>query len=238
MHASDQLIVALDAPTGEGARALISRLGDSVDFYKIGLELLCGGGFALASELKRAGKHVFLDMKLLDIGNTVEKATANIAGMGLDFLTVHGHDRKTMDAAVTGRGLSDLKLLAVTVLTNLDSSDLAQQGIAFSPRDLVLKRARLAAEAGFDGVIASGAEAAAVRAISPPGFLIVTPGIRPSGSAAGDQARVATPSEAITSGATHLVVGRPITAAADPRAVAMAIVQEITAAQNRNSGAA
>ena len=223
----DRLIVALDVPDADAARALVAKLGDSVTFYKIGLELLFGGGLALASELKAGGKHVFLDMKLLDIGNTVEKAAARIAGLGLDFLTVHGHDRKTMDAAVKGRGAGKLKLLAVTVLTNLEAADLAEQGIALSPRELVLKRARMAAEAGFDGVIASGAEAAAVRAISPPGFLIVTPGIRPAGSAAGDQARVTTPGQAIRDGASHLVVGRPITGAGDPRAAAAAVVREM-----------
>ena len=223
----DRLIVALDVPDAAAARALVAKLGDSVTFYKIGLELLFGGGLTLASELKADGKHVFLDMKLLDIGNTVEKAAAQIAGLGLDFLTVHGHDRKTMDAAVKGRGAGKLKLLAVTVLTNLEAADLAEQGIALSPRELVLKRARMAAEAGFDGVIASGAEAAAVRAISPPGFLIVTPGIRPAGSAAGDQARVTTPGQAIRDGASHLVVGRPITGAGDPRAAAEAVVREM-----------
>jgi orotidine-5'-phosphate decarboxylase len=171
-------------------------------------------------------------MKLLDIGNTVEKAAANIAGLGLDFLTVHGHDRKTMAAAVKGRGNSGLKLLAVTVLTSLDQADLAEQGIAAAPADMVVRRARMAAEAGFDGCIASGAEAAAVRAATPPGFLIVTPGIRPKGAAAGDQARVTTPAMAIADGATHLVVGRPITEAADPRAAADAVVAEITAALN------
>jgi len=230
MTTRDRLIVALDVPTADSARALVARLGDSVSFYKIGLELLFGGGLGLASELKVQGKHVFLDMKLLDIGNTVEKAAAQIAGLGLDFLTVHGHDRKTMDAAVRGRGASKLKLLAVTVLTNLEAADLAEQGIALSPRELVLRRARMAAEAGFDGVIASGAEAAAVRAVSPPGFLIVTPGIRPAGAAAGDQARVTTPGQAIRDGASHLVVGRPVTGAGDPGAAAERTLAEMARA--------
>ena len=211
LRVSDRLIVALDVPQAAQARDLAGRLGTDVTFYKIGLELLFGGGLDLADELKAAGKSIFLDMKLLDIGNTVEKATANIATRGLDFLTVHGHDRKTMDAAVKGRGQSKLKLLAVTVLTSLDAKDLAEQGATLSPRDLVLRRARLAAEAGFDGVIASGEEAAAIRAAAPKGFLIVTPGIRPAGGAAGDQARVTTPAKAIADGATHLVVGRPVT---------------------------
>jgi len=231
-NARNRLIVALDLPEAAAARALVARLGEGVTFYKIGLELLFGGGLMLASELKAQGKHVFLDMKLLDIGNTVEKATAQLAGLELDFLTVHGHDRKTMDAAVKGRGASKLKLLAVTVLTNLDAADLTQQGITLTPRELVLKRASMAAEAGFDGVIASGAEAATVRAISPPGFLIVTPGIRPAGVATGDQARVTTPGQAIADGATHLVVGRPIVGTADPKAAAESILAEILAASS------
>jgi orotidine-5'-phosphate decarboxylase len=230
MTARDRLFVALDVPDATPARAMVARLGDSISHYKIGLELLFGGGLDLASELKAQGKHVFLDMKLLDIGNTVEKATANIAARGLDFLTVHGTDRKTLDAAVKGRGAGKLKLLAVTVLTNIDADDLAQQGIADGARDIVLRRARMAAEAGFDGCIASGEEAAALRSVVPKGFLIVTPGIRPAGSAAGDQARVTTPARAIGNGASHLVVGRPITGAADPKAAAGAIISEIVAA--------
>ena len=233
MTARDRLFVALDFANASAARTLVRQLSDGVSHYKIGLELLFGGGLALASELKSQGKHVFLDMKLLDIGNTVEKATANIAGLGLDFLTVHGHDRKTLNAAVKGRGTSSLKLLAVTVLTSLDQADLAEQGLTVSTREMVLRRSRMAAEAGFDGVVASGAEAAAVRAISPPGFLIVTPGIRPLGSAAGDQARVTTPSQALADGATHLVVGRPITAAADPRQAVEALVQDMSMALDR-----
>ena len=234
----DRLFVALDVPAAEAGRVLVARLGDAVSAYKIGLEMLFGGGLELARELKSSGKSVFLDMKLLDIPNTVEKATANITGLGLDFLTVHGIDRKTMDAAVRGRGNGNLKLLAVTVLTSLDQADLEQQGIAASPRDLVLRRARMAADAGFDGVIASGAESAAVRAIAPPGFFIVTPGIRPAGSAAGDQARVTTPAQAIIDGATHLVVGRPITAAIDPRAAAQSITAEIATALSRGRASA
>ena len=228
--AGEKLFVALDFAEAVTARTLVGQLGGSVSAYKIGLELLFGGGLELAAELKAAGKAIFLDMKLLDIGNTVEKATANIAARDLDYLTVHGTDHKTLDAAVKGRGQSRLKLLAVTVLTNLQPADLAEQGITSSPREIVLRRARLAMEAGFDGVIASGAEAAAVRAIVPPAFLIVTPGIRPAGSRAGDQARVTTPAEAIQDGASHLVVGRPISGAANPRAAAEAITADIAAA--------
>jgi orotidine-5'-phosphate decarboxylase len=171
---------------------------------------------------------VFLDMKLLDIPNTVEMAVANIAGLGFDYLTVHGTDRKTLDAAVKGRGNAGLKLLAVTVLTSLDQEDLREQGIdGRSPADLVVHRARLAKAAGFDGVIASGQEAAHVRAAVGPDFLIVTPGIRFAEGPEGDQARVMTPAKAIAAGASHLVVGRPITRAADPAAAAQAVIDEI-----------
>ena len=229
--AKDRLFVALDVASVDAARRLVAKLGDTISCYKIGLELLFGGGLDVANELKAGGKTVFLDMKLLDIATTVKKATANIARLGLDYLTVHGHDRKTLDAAVRGRGTSRLKLLAVTVLTSLDRNDLREQGIeTLSPADLVVHRARLALAAGFDGVIASGQEAALVRAAVGPDFLIVTPGIRPAGAETGDQARAVTPLIAIRAGATHLVVGRPITAAADPKAAAAAIVQEIGAA--------
>jgi orotidine-5'-phosphate decarboxylase len=231
MHAQspeDRLFVALDVPTVETARQLVAVLGPQVRCYKVGLELLFGGGLEFAQGLKAAGKTVFLDMKLLDIPATVEKATRNIAQLGFDYLTVHGTDRKTLDAAVTGRGASPLKLLAVTVLTSLDRADLAEQGVAsHTPEALVVHRAGLADAAGFDGVIASGQEAAAVRAALGRDFLIVTPGIRLAGDAAGDQARVMTPSRAIADGATHLVVGRPITAAADPRRAAADFIQQI-----------
>lgn len=224
----DRLIVALDVPTIEEARDLVRKLGSAVGIYKIGLELLSGSGIGFAQELARAGKRVFLDMKLLDIPNTVEKATANVARLGVEFLTIHGHDRKTLDAAVRGRAKSSLKLLAVTVLTSLDEADLREQGVmAKSPAELVLDRARLAKAAGFDGVVASSNEATAIRKAIGHDFLIVTPGVRPAGEAAGDQARVATPADAIRSGATHLVVGRPITAAKDPAAAALAIGREI-----------
>ena len=226
-----RLFVALDAATVDAARRMAAALGDEVACFKIGLELLFGGGLAFARELKLAGKFVFLDMKLLDIPNTVEKATAAVAGLGVDFLTVHGLDRKTLDAAVIGRGSSRLKLLAVTVLTSLDAADLAEQGISgLTPAELVVRRASLAQQAGFDGCIASGLEAASVRAATGPGFLIVTPGIRPAGAEAGDQARVMTPSRAIAAGASHLVVGRPVTGAAEPRAAVREILAEIAAA--------
>ena len=229
--ARDRVFVALDVPDVEQARALVRLLGDTVQCYKVGLELVFGGGIAFAEELKRQGKTVFLDMKLLDIGATVEKAAANIVRLGFDYLTVHGTDAKTMDAAVRGRGTSSLKLLAVTVLTSLDQTDLTQQGITGkSPQDLVLHRALLAQQAGFDGVIASGLEARGVRAMTGGDFLIVTPGIRLAGGAANDQARVVTPAQAIRDGATHLVVGRPITAAVDPAAAAAAVLSEVRTA--------
>ena len=228
--ARDRLIVALDVASVEEARALIATLGDSVGVYKIGLELLFAGGFALAGELAREGHAVFIDAKLLDIEATVERATAAVARTGARFLTVHAVDRKALQAAVRGRGDSALKLLGVTVLTNLGAADLVQQGIDHPPAELVLHRAMLAKEAGFDGVIASGQEAAAIRKSAGAGFLIVTPGIRPQGFEAQDQARTVTPAEAIAAGADYLVVGRPITRAPDPRAAALAIVEEIAQA--------
>lgn len=229
--ARSRLFVALDVADVNRARQLVETLGDSVAAYKVGLELLFGGGLEFAQGLKAAGRSVFLDMKLLDIANTVEKAAANIAALGLDYLTVHAMDRKTLDAAVKGRGSSKLKLLGVTVLTSLAEADLREQGIAgASPADLVVHRAKLAREAGFDGVIASGQEAALVRAAIPGDFLIVTPGIRLPGGDAGDQARVMSPEAAIGAGATHLVVGRPITASTEPRAVAEEIVRRIARA--------
>jgi orotidine-5'-phosphate decarboxylase len=223
----DKLIVALDFPNYDGARKLVDQLGDSVGFYKVGLELLFSDGLALASELKNDRKRVFLDMKFLDIGNTVEKAVASVADLGFDFLTIHGTDTKTMKAAVKGRGQAPLKLLAVTVLTSLDQNDLNEQGIALTPSELVLKRAKLARDAGMDGVIASGQEAAAVRDATGPSFLIVTPGIRLPGGDAGDQTRITTPEDALRAGANHLVVGRPITAAPDPVRAAETVLGHI-----------
>lgn len=217
---SDRLIVALDVPKADDARRLVEVIGDTVTFYKIGLELVFSGGLDLAAELKHAGKRVFLDVKLLDIGNTVERAVATASTLGADFLTIHGHDTKTLSAAVRGRGNATTKLLAVTVLTSLDEHDLQEQGASLSPAELVKRRAKLAQNAGFDGVVASGQEAAAIRSAAPPGFVIVTPGIRLPEGSAGDQSRVMTPGNAISAGADHIVVGRPITQAADPAAAA------------------
>ena len=229
----DRLIVALDVPGAEEAKALIETLGDSVGVYKIGLELLFSGGFALAQELARHGRPVFLDAKLLDIEATVERATAAIARSGAAFLTVHALDAKTLDAAVRGRAGSKLKLLGVTVLTNLERDDLKEQGVDRDPQELAIYRAMLAQEAGLDGVVASGEETEALRQALGPGPLIVTPGIRPKGSEVHDQARTVTPAQAIGAGADYLVVGRPITSAPDPRAAAEAIVAEIAAALAR-----
>jgi len=229
----NRLIVALDVPSVADARALVETLGDSVGVYKIGLKLLFSGGFALAQELAGHHRSVFIDAKLLDIEATVERATAAIARTGAHFLTAHALDKKTLDAAVRGRGDSALKLLGVTVLTNLSGADLVQQGIDHPSQEVVLHRAKLAKEAGFDGVIASGHEAASVRKTAGPDFLIVTPGVRPQGAPAQDQARAVTPLKAIAAGADYLVVGRPITRAPNPRAAAEAIVAEIAGALAR-----
>jgi len=232
-EAGRRLIVALDVPSVEEAKALIDRLGDSVGVYKIGLELLFSGGFELARELASQGRSVFIDAKLLDIEATVECATAAIARTGAEFLTVHALDAKTLDAAVRGRASSKLRLLGVTVLTNLDRDDLKEQGVDRSPKELAVYRAMLAQEAGLDGVVASGEEAAALRQALGPGVLIVTPGIRPKGAESHDQTRSITPAEAVAAGADYIVVGRPITRAPDPRAAALAIVEEIALALPR-----
>jgi orotidine-5'-phosphate decarboxylase len=229
-RARDRLIVALDVPGVEQARALIDALQDSVGVYKIGLELLFSGGLLLASELASRGHRVFIDAKLLDIEATVERATAAIARTGAEFLTVHALDCKTLDAAVRGRAGTKLKLFGVTVLTNLDRDDLKEQGISRDPQELAIYRAMLAQEARFDGVVVSGQDAAALRQALGPTMLIVTPGIRPEGNARNDQTRIVTPATAITAGADYLVVGRPITAAPDPRKAAEAIVAEIESA--------
>jgi orotidine-5'-phosphate decarboxylase len=233
MQPRDRFIVALDVPSPEEAKALIEALGDSVGVYKLGLELLFSGGLELARKLAQSGCPVFIDAKLLDIEATVERATAAIARSGAAFLTVHALDRKTLDAAVRGRGDSALKLLGITVLTNLSPADIIEQGIDHPLADLVLHRAKLAKEAGLDGIVASGHEAARIRRAAGPDFLIVTPGVRPQGSDAQDQARAVTPKAAIEAGADYLVVGRPITRAPDPRAAAEAIVGEIAAALSR-----
>ena len=225
----DRLIVALDVPDAHTGLTLAQRLGDAVGFYKIGLGMLTGGGLALANELKgEHGKRVFLDMKLFDIGATVEAAVRGLARFDLDFLTVHG-DPHVVRAAKAGADGSGMKILAVTILTSLDRADLDASLIrAGALPDLVAERAVRAFEAGADGVIASPQEAATIRALpEAAGRLIVTPGVRPAGAALGDQKRVATPAQAIADGADHIVVGRPVWQAADPRAAAEAILADL-----------
>jgi orotidine-5'-phosphate decarboxylase len=227
MRMDDRLIVAVDLPNVVQGLALADRLGDAVSFYKVGLGMLTGGGLALANELKHErGKRVFLDLKLFDIGATIEAAVRGIAAHGPDFLTVHG-DPQVVRAAAEAKG--DMAILAVTVLTSLDRADLDANLIR--PGDLAeiaLERAARALEAGADGVIASPQEAAAIRALPQArGRLIVTPGVRPAGSARGDQKRVATPADALRAGADHIVVGRPVWAAPDPAATARAILAEL-----------
>ncbi|MEM5470913.1 orotidine-5'-phosphate decarboxylase [Hoeflea sp. AS60] len=221
-----RLIVALDVPTVAEAEALVERIGDNAMFYKIGYQLAFAGGFTLARDLKASGRKVFLDMKLLDIDNTIAKGVENVVRMGVDMLTIHAYP-KAMRAAVQAARGSDLCLLGVTVLTSMDADDVAEAGYALSPEDLVLRRAHQALDAGMGGIVCSAAEARAVREIVGPDMAIVTPGIRPSGADLGDQKRVMSPADALEAGATHLVVGRPISAASDPAAAARAISAEM-----------
>lgn len=225
----DRLIVALDAPSPLVGLEWAQKMGDPVGFYKIGLEMLMGGGLALARELiDEYDKRIFLDMKLFDIGNTIEGAVRGLKDYGLDFLTVHG-DPHVVRAAGEGKGGSDLKILAVTILTSLDRSDL--DAALIQPGDvqeLVVERARRALAAGADGVIASPQESALIRALPEAnGKLIVTPGVRPAGAELGDQKRVMTPGDAIRAGSDHIVVGRPITRSPDPKLAAEAILAEL-----------
>ena len=227
--ADDRLIVAMDVPNVVQGLELAQKLGDSVSFYKIGLGMLCGGGLALANELKSEfGKKIFLDMKFFDIGATVEAAVKGVAQFDIDFLTVHG-DPYVVEAAKRGAAGSNIKILGVTVLTSLDRGDLDKALIKDGDvPDLVVERAKRALSAGADGVIASPQEAPMIRALpEADGKLIVTPGVRPAGAALGDQKRVATPASALADGADHIVVGRPVWAAEDPRAAAEAILAEI-----------
>ena len=225
MEPRERLIVALDLPSVEAARAMVARLGDAVSFYKIGYQLAFAGGLAYAQTLAGAGKRVFLDLKLHDIGNTVAEGVKSVARLGATFLTVHAYPQ-TMKAAVEAREGS-LRILAVTVLTSYDDADLAAAGYDFTVPELVAERAAQAHDIGVDGLVCSAEEAANLRPIVGPKMALVTPGIRPAGAAAGDQKRIATPALAIAAGADYLVVGRPIIAAADPQAAAEAIVAEI-----------
>ena len=226
MPLRDRLIVALDVATTAEALALVSRLGDSVGFYKIGLELAYGGGLPLAERLIADGKQVFLDFKLHDIPATVERAAAQVARLGATFLTVHAFPQ-TMAAAKTGIGDAPVLVLGVTVMTSYDDADLAAAGYACGVRDLVMRRADQAVAAGIGGLILSADEVATMRPRVGPDFRLVTPGIRPAGAAVGDQKRVMAPGPALRAGADHLVIGRPITQAADPRAAAEAILAEM-----------
>jgi orotidine-5'-phosphate decarboxylase len=225
--ADPRLFVALDLPTRADAEAMVERLGDSVTSYKIGLELLATEGTALGRDLRRRGRLVFADWKLHDIGVTVQRAVAAIAASeACDFVNVHA-EPQVLAAAVRGRGSSPVKILGVTVLTSLSGQDLGEIGYAFSPAQLVERRIRQCLDAGADGVVASPLEARLARRIGGPDFLVVTPGVRPTWASLDDQQRAETPAFALAEGASHLVVGRPITTAADPRAAALAVVEEM-----------
>jgi orotidine-5'-phosphate decarboxylase len=226
LHARERLIVALDVPSVSSAEAMTERLGDSVRFYKIGYQLAFAGGLPFAARLIAAGKQVFLDLKLHDIGNTVTRGVESVARLGATFLTVHAYPQ-TMKAAVEGKRDSGLRILAVTVLTSYDDTDLAAAGYKMNVGELAAARAAQARDTGVDGLVCSPEEAAALREIAGPGMVLVTPGIRPAGSSTGDQKRIMTPTRAIEAGADYLVVGRPVLEARDPRAAADAIVAEI-----------
>ena len=229
MDARDRLIVGLDIPSVEEARAIVSTLGEDIVFYKIGYQLTFAGGLNFARDLIADGKKVFLDMKLLDIDNTVAKGVENIARMGVSMLTLHAYP-KAMRAAVEAAKGSDLTLLGVTVLTSMDDADLREAGYDCDTASLVLRRAGQARDAGMGGIVCSAEEAAAVRQAVGPSMAVVTPGIRPTGGDAGDQKRVMTPADALRAGSSHLVVGRPIVKASDPGAAARTILAEMTSA--------
>lgn len=229
MDARNQLIVGLDVPTVAQAETLISTLGDDVLFYKIGYQLAFAGGLELARDLAQSGKKIFLDMKLLDIDNTIASAVENIVKMGMTMLTLHAYP-KAMKAAVEAAKGSDLCLLGVTVLTSMDNQDLIDAGYNHDAKSLVLTRAAQAKAAGMGGIVCSAQEAQAVRAILGPDMALVTPGIRPAGSDNGDQKRVMTPAQALIAGSSHLVVARPITKVPDPKAAAQAILTEMQTA--------
>ncbi len=227
----DRLIVALDLPDVAVAEAMVTRLGDSVAFYKIGYQLGYAGGLSMVGGLVGAGKKVFVDLKLHDIGNTVASGVESLARLGATFLTVHAYPQ-TMKSAVAAREGSNLKILAVTVLTSYNDDDAKEAGYRLGVSDMVTMRARQAQAIGVDGIVCSAEEAANLRGVLDPKIALVTPGIRPAGSAVDDQKRVMTPTRAIAAGADYLVVGRPIIAATDPKAAAEAIVAEIAAAKS------
>src|SRR5499426_1483112 len=229
----ERLIVALDVSSVAEAEAMVARLGETVAFYKIGYQLAFAGGIDFARALASAGKRTFLDLKLHDIGNTVARGVESVARLGASFLTVHGYPQ-TMHAAVDARKGTQLRLLAVTVLTSYDDADLAAAGYDFTVSELVAERAAQARDVGVDGLVCSGEEAAALRPIVGASMVLVTPGIRPAGADAGDQKRIMTPAAAIAAGADHLVVGRPVIAAPDPKAAAEAIVADIAQARKQS----
>jgi orotidine-5'-phosphate decarboxylase len=228
LESRERLIVALDVPSAAKAETMVTQLGDSVRFYKIGYQLAFAGGLPFAKELIAAGKQVFLDLKLHDIGNTVAKGVESVAQLGATFLTVHAYPQ-TMKAAIEGRRGSKLRILAVTVLTSYDDADLAAAGYEMDVKELASARAAQARDIGIDGLVCSAEEVTALRDIAGAGMVLVTPGIRPAGGDAGDQKRIVTPARAIKAGADYLVVGRPVVETADPRSAADAIVAEIDA---------
>jgi orotidine-5'-phosphate decarboxylase len=230
LDARERLIVALDLPTVAAAEAMVSRLGEAVCFYKIGYQLAFAGGLPFAASLIAAGKQMFVDLKLHDIGNTVTKGVESVAQIGATFLTVHAYPQ-TMKAAVEAKRGSKLRILAVTVLTSYDDADLAAAGYDMSVPELAAARAGQARDIGIDGLVCSAEEVANLRDIVGSGMTLVTPGIRPAGSATGDQKRIMTPAKAIAAGADYLVVGRPVVDAGNPKAAADAIVAEIEQAE-------
>ncbi len=232
----NRLIVALDVPDIQQAESVVTELGDGAGFYKIGYQLAFAGGLEFARDLSASGRKVFLDMKLLDIDNTVARGVENIARMGVTMLTIHAYP-KAMRAAVEAASGSGLCLLGVTVLTSMDAKDLEQAGYDFAPHDLVVRRAAQARDAGMGGIVCSASEAEAVRPVVGPELALVTPGIRPYGSPAGDQKRVVTPSQAILAGASHLVVGRPVVAAADRKAAYEEILRDMSAMDGKTETA-
>jgi orotidine-5'-phosphate decarboxylase len=225
----ERLIIALDVASTEEAERLVSRIGEAGVFYKIGMELVYAGGLPLVQRLVGESKKVFVDLKLHDIPNTVERATAQVARLGASFLTIHAYPQ-TMKAALAGAAGSKLKLLGVTVLTSMNDKDLVEAGYASGVETTVVHRARQAKSRGLAGLVLSPREVRMVRGVVGDHLILVTPGIRPKGSGAGDQKRVMTPAEAILAGADHIVVGRPVTEARDPKAAATAIIAEIEGA--------
>lgn len=229
MNPRDRLIIGLDVPTIRDAETIVGKLGDDILFYKIGYQLVFAGGLEFARDLAAIGKKIFLDMKLLDIDNTVASGVENIARMGMSMLTLHAYP-KAMRAAVDAARGSSLCLLGVTVLTSMDEADMVEAGYEYDPHTLVLRRAEQARAAGMGGIVCSAEEASAVRAIVGPDMSIVTPGIRPTGADPGDQKRIMTPGAAMKAGSSHLVVARPVIRAPDPREAALAILREMAEA--------